>query len=174
VTSTEQLILAIVGASGIGAAVPLIVQYFLKRREKKEDRKDEVTEAQVEDAGKLREELWRELKSKDERNDALSTRYGAVLTEKAALAGQLESATQQIATLVQRLTAEGLRQDEAEKRAKRDRDERERAEARLEALTERYKELERDYARLARGNVSRKSDTDPALADAAPARRSKE
>lgn len=156
-----EILAVLASAFGISAVLPLVVTYFLKQREKEAEKEDKVEEAQVEDAGKLREELWRELKNANERNDALSTRYGAVLQDKAALAGQLEAANKQIQDMIQRLTAEGLRVNDAEDRAKRDRTARDQAESRYEFLVERHKELERDYARIARGNATRKSDLEP-------------
>jgi chromosome segregation ATPase len=168
-TWTEILTLA-GGLLGISAVVPIVVNYMIKRHERAADKEDKVEEAQVEDAGKLREELWRELKLANERNDALSTRYGAMLQEKATLAGQLEAANKQIAELVNRLSTEGLRVSDAEDRAKRDRAAREQAEARYTFLAERHAELERDYARIARGGATRKSDLDdlPAATELSP------
>lgn len=165
-TISSEIVTAIVTAlvtlAGGAAVGPILINYYLKRRDLRIDRtekqEEEMSAATIADAGKFREELWREYKTAIERNDQLSTRNGLLVQENASLAGKLQASQEQTQILIGRLTTEGMRVADAEDRAKKDRLAREQVEGRFAYLVERHRELEKDLAIATRGRATRKSD----------------
>lgn len=173
---TPQIAIGLIAALGVGSVFQALVSAWLRQRETERARRldkeksndaasSELAQTRAEDSAHLRSELWQNYKDAQARNDQLSQNYGVVLQEKAQLFGENESLKRQVSDLVNRLTAEGLRVEDAvyrQKKAEGDSDRaqvfREQADQRVERLLKRIDDLEIELATAKRGRPSRADD----------------
>lgn len=166
---TEQLWIALASAVGVSGLLSTLVTYLLRRRDARMERREGVNTASIQDQAAYRGELWQQLQVALQRNDALAQQRGQLYQEKAEAQAERDAVRRQVDDLIQRLSAEGVRANNAEHLREQDRirferrlddaqqdiDERD---AKIEHLSSRVVELEQDLALALRGQLSRRSD----------------
>ena len=162
--------LAIAAALGLSTLIPTLITYLLKRRDARIEGKQAATTAQVQDSATMRGELWQQLQTAMQRNDALAQQRGQLYQEKAEAQATADAKQRQVDDLLARYSTAAQKLEDAEYRRERDREKWDKERDELEAekdelethnahLERRVLDLEHDIARLTRGEPSRAGDT---------------